>query len=744
MITAGLLGTLLLAPLAFTSCDNVHPELSITIESDYSQIIEAIKSVNNTLTEKLAAIESAVQNGLADNKTSQELIQQALASLSGTLAEKLAAIESAVQAQTTSLEMKLALIEAAVKEGLASGATQQNLLKEAIESLGGTLAEKLAAIETAIKEQTSSLEAKLGLIEAAVRAGLADMASAQSLIKEAIESVGGTLAEKIAAVEKAVGSQTTELAAKLALIETAVKEGFSGEKGIQELIKEAIETLNGTAEEKLEALERAVTSLTSSLETKLGAIETALNDGIGDVVDAQSLIRDAISSLPGTLTEKLSAVEQAITSQTSSLDTKLGAIEQAVAKGFTDSAGKQDLIEQAIRSLGDTVEEVIGDLQEAMSGSLSNLETKLETIGTAVTDGFADANEALGLIKDAIDKAQKSIEGTNTSVGDVTKALRDVVKAIEDMDKTISDDVASVLSDILDAIANAPDYSTLLQQIKDAIESIDLGGEDEPDEPDEPGEPDDPYNGHAYVDLGMRDANNKPVYWATCNVGAENPEDYGDYFAWGDTEPNYQSIADDGTVTWKTGKDGYNWKSYRWMEKDQSSWKRITKYTFADNLKDGTWWYEGDTFKGDNRDGVEHKDFASYNYEHDAARANWKGNWRTPTDAEWGWLVDTRDDTKNYAWTWCDGTTEKYNETSVAGWKIVRISTSATLFLPATGFRFDADLINAGILGFYWSSSLYESRSDDARDILFDTGGVGRTYDIRYYGQSIRPVVESE
>ena len=473
-----LLGALLMLapvlPLALTSCQNEHQEINLTVQQGFDGIAEAIRSMDKTLAEKLAIIESAVQNGLADNKTSQELIQQALASLTGSLAEKLAAIEAAVQAQTTSLEMKLALIEAAVKEGLASGATQQNLLKEAIESLGGTLAEKLAAIETAIKEQTSSLEAKLGLIEAAVRAGLADTASAQSLIKEAIESVGGTLAEKIAAVEKAVGSQTTELAAKLALIETAVKEGFAGEKGLQELIKEAIETLNGTAKEKLEALERAVTSQTSSLETKLGAIETALNDGIGDVVDAQGLIRDAISSLPGTLTEKLSAVEQAITGQTSSLDTKLGAIEQAVAKGFTDSAGKQDLIEQAIRSLGDTVEEVIGDLQEAMSGSLSNLETKLETIGTAVTDGFADATEALGLIKDAIDEAQKSIEGTNTSIGDVTKALSDVVKAIEDMDKTISDDVASVLSDILDAIANAPDYSTLLQDIMDAIEEINL------------------------------------------------------------------------------------------------------------------------------------------------------------------------------------------------------------------------------------------------------------------------------
>ena len=721
-----LLGAMLmLAPLSFTSCKPEPAEIKITIKSDYSQVIEAINSVNNTLTEKLAAIESAVQNGLADNKTSQELIQQALASLSGTLAEKLAAIESAVQAQTTSLEMKLALIEAAVKEGLASGATQQNLLKEAIESLGGTLAEKLAAIETAIKEQTSSLEAKLGLIEAAVRTGLADTASAQSLIKEAIESVGGTLAEKIAAVEKAVGSQTTELAAKLALIETAVKEGFSGEKGLQELIKEAIETLNGTAEEKLEALERAVTSLTSSLETKLGAIETALNDGIGDVVDAQGLIREAISSLPGTLTEKLSAVEQAITSQTSSLDTKLGAIEQAVAKGFTDSQGKQDLIEQAIRSLGDTVEEVIGDLQEAMSGSLSNLETKLETIGTAVTDGFADANTALGLIKDAIDEAQKSIEGTNTSIGDVTKALRDVIKAIEDMDKTISDDVVSVLSDILDAIANAPDYSTLLADIKDAIEKIDLGGGDDPE---------DPYNGHKYVDLGMTDANNKPVYWATCNVGAENPDDCGDYFAWGDTEPNYQSIADDGTVTWKTGKTGYDEASYKWTQEGQSDWLHITKYTFADGKTDGIW-YSGGEFVGDGK-----TSFEDYDYEDDAARANWGGKWRTPTAAECDWLI------KNCNWTW-KTTDDSYTHNGY----LVEATNGNSIFIPAAGWYGDI-LVNVDFSGNYWSSSLsnpkyssYFSRTYFAVLLNFSYKVVDMSNpSTRCYGLSIRPVVESE
>ena len=118
------------------------------------------------------------------------------------------------------------------------------------------------------------------------------------------------------------------------------------------------------------------------------------------------------------------------------------------------------------------MEVVIKKLTEAMSGPLSNLDTKLETISKAVTDGFADGTKALGLIKDAVDKAQESIASADTSIVSVSKALADVVQAIKDTDKTITDDVAATLTKILEAIVAPQDYSTLLEQIKDAIELI--------------------------------------------------------------------------------------------------------------------------------------------------------------------------------------------------------------------------------------------------------------------------------
>ena len=65
-----------------------------------------------------------------------------------------------------------------------------------------------------------------------------------------------------------------------------------------------------------------------------------------------------------------------------------------------------------------------------------------------------------------------------------------------------------------------------------------------------------------------------------------------------------------------------------------------------------------------------------------------------------------------------------------------------TIFLPAAGIRFGTSLNLAGSDGGYWSSSLSEYSSDYARDVLFDSEGVGSSGDRRYYGFSVRPVSE--
>lgn len=231
-------------------------------------------------------------------------------------------------------------------------------------------------------------------------------------------------------------------------------------------------------------------------------------------------------------------------------------------------------------------------------------------------------------------------------------------------------------------------------------------------------------NGHKYVEMG------DGKKWATCNVGATNPQDYGDYFQWGATVPYYQAgYSQESPCThWIDSKSGYDWANYSFMEDGQSDWKRITKYTFADNQKDGTKWYDGDTFIGDGK-----TSFADYGYADDAARANWGGTWRTPTDAEWTWLRE------NCNWEW----TGDYLGTGVKGMIVtskVTGYTSNSIFLPAAGYRFDAGLYLDGSGGYYWSSSLYEYISDYARDVYFESGVVYRDDYSRYWGQSVRPV----
>ena len=522
-LLGGLMLLAFVAPTALTSCQNEQPEVDLTIRMKFDGIVDAIMQMSTTLEEKLALIESAMKDGFADNQAAQELVRSALASLSGTTEQKLAAIEATVTAQTASLEMKLALIEAAVQDGFADGQAQQELLLQAVDALEGSVEEKLAAIEEAVKAQTNSLETKIGLVEAAVKEGLADSAAAQDLIRTALESLGGTLEDKMAAVVSAISSQTADLSTKLGLIEAAVKEGFTeakaqqemiqtaldsldgtleeklaaiqtavtsqtvsleakldlieaalaenvtDDKSAQELIKKAIESLNGSLAAKMATIERAISGQTTDLETKLAAIETALKNGIGDVTEAQGLIQQALTSLTGTETDKLDEIEKAITSQTSSLDTYLKAIETAVEKGFTDTKGKLDLIAKAVNGLGGTADEVLDKLQKAMSGQLSKLDSKLDAIKEAVTKGFVGANEALGLIKAAIDAAQKSV---GTSAENLKTALTDLIKAIQDIDKTISDNVAATLTKVHDAIVNQPDYSKLLEEIKDAIDQL--------------------------------------------------------------------------------------------------------------------------------------------------------------------------------------------------------------------------------------------------------------------------------
>ena len=213
--------------LSLVACEDEASPVNIALQPDYRGVLEAISQSNQPLADKLALIEASQHDGLADNQTAIQMIRQAVASMGGTLEKKMDAISAAIKSQSTSLETKLALAEAAVTSGFAGSQAQLTLLQQAIASLAGTLDEKLAAVEGAVKAQEMRFATKLNLVEAAVQGGFADNAVAQELIVEAIDSLEGTMGEKLMAIENAIGDTSTALAAKMALIETAVKRGFA-------------------------------------------------------------------------------------------------------------------------------------------------------------------------------------------------------------------------------------------------------------------------------------------------------------------------------------------------------------------------------------------------------------------------------------------------------------------------------------------------------------------------------------
>ena len=215
------------------------------------------------------------------------------------------------------------------------------------------------------------------------------------------------------------------------------------------------------------------------------------------------------------------------------------------------------------------------------------------------------------------------------------------------------------------------------------------------------------HNGHAYVDLGLPSG----TLWATCNVGATTPEDYGSCYAWGET----------------TIKSTYNWGSYKYANGPHD---KLTKYCNKndggrDGVTDNLTKYcnksdDGNNGFTDNLTELQAGD--------DPAAYNWGSDWRTPSKAQWDDLLQN---TTNQ-WTIRNG---------VAGRQFTSKRNGQTLFLPAAGCRNYDGLEYIGERGIYWSSSLETGSPHSAWDFYF---GSGNTYvvdgDNRFYGQSVRAV----
>ncbi len=213
---------------------------------------------------------------------------------------------------------------------------------------------------------------------------------------------------------------------------------------------------------------------------------------------------------------------------------------------------------------------------------------------------------------------------------------------------------------------------------------------------------------HEYVDLGLPSG----TLWATCNIGASSPEEYGDYFAWGETTPKKSN------GTW----GDYSWGTYKWMNPGMADWTQINKYTFADNQTEACWYDSNGTFIGDGQTVLLSED--------DAATANWGSEWQMPSVEQMKELINSENTTST--WTTMNG---------VNGRLITSNRNNASIFLPAGGRRNGTEPLFEGSNGFYWPNVTDKVYSDRACMLTLDANSVSVLGSMdRYCGQSVRPV----
>lgn len=287
----------------------------------------------------------------------------------------------------------------------------------------------------------------------------------------------------------------------------------------------------------------------------------------------------------------------------------------------------------------------------------------------------------------------------NVTVSDVTRTVNRVTEKLSD-DRTVVDgeSLNATLQEILSKLKSLDERIANLEK-KNCTCSCSDGGETT-----------DPYNGHEYVDLGLPSG----LKWATCNIGANSPEEYGNFYAWGETSacgevasaypadftgPKNESYlkSDEHEET----KCYYDWRTYKYC---QYKYNGVTEIALTK--------YCTDSFAG-TVDNIEVLDL-----EDDAAHVNWGGDWRMPTQVE---LEELN--------TYCTWSCETMND--VKGCKVTGPNGNS-IFLPASSGTYQ----NTSAYGsscWYWSSSLYTS-DNCAYLIRFDyedknvrVGGINRS-----------------
>ena len=204
-----------------------------------------------------------------------------------------------------------------------------------------------------------------------------------------------------------------------------------------------------------------------------------------------------------------------------------------------------------------------------------------------------------------------------------------------------------------------------------------------------------------YVDLGLPSG----TKWATQNVGARKPSDFGLYFQWGDTQGYSADQVGIGDGLKKFAND---WSDYKWYESGSKDSPNFTKYTITE---------------------------AALDLEDDAAHVNMGGDWHMPTPDQIQELINTANTTST--WTTQDGVNGRLFTS--------KSDNSKSIFIPAAGYARNGTVVNSGVDGFVWSSMLAKktplSREDSGQYFSANQYSPHLRDFYRFCGYSVRGVI---
>ena len=441
-------------------------------------------------------------------------------------------------------------------------------------------------------------------------------------------------------------------------------------------VVEAINQGTLKKEEAIKKLTEALDKMQADQATKLASIIAVLGD------------------VNKTLETKLAAIEGAISSQTLSLEGKLDILAEAIKAHMLKQEELTGKITKAMETLGGTLAEKLAEITKAINSTAKTTQDKLDRLMGLI-------NTQTIPLSDKLDAIASAIGGLTESSAQQLEALSTTLTKLKEAAEASGTTQASVLTELQKLVTKAAELQEEVKQGKSSaalavaailkqLEEIKakIGATPTPPSTEEV----------EYVDLGLPSG----VKWASSNLGANSPEQPGDYYAWGETEPKERYNDDN----YKYGKAGT-------MESGSIAYF-MTKYCVEAGLG-----LDGFT---DGKTQLEPTD--------DAATVRLGAPWRMPTEAEIKELVA--------GCTW--------SKETINGIPCLRATSKAngkSIVICAAGLLSGTTNEARGTITTFWTSTLYSSECD--RGLAFlelgkETFNPQVGYGFRFLGLPVRPV----